>query len=108
MVQDKADADVIQVRARVKKDLQRLARFAAKAGGIEMPAVISTPEADYAYRIIVDRAAWETIGAALTADIDYTNFKSTVHGESDRDATYMLVWSMMNELQRRRQKSREG
>lgn len=103
-VQDKADPQRIQVRARVKDDLIRVAAFAKHALGVEMPEIISTPQADYAYRLVLDRPLWEKLAAALTADIDYTNFKDAVHGEADRDDAYLDTWSAMHELQRARKR----
>jgi hypothetical protein len=104
VVQDKADAKRIQVRGRVKDDIERLVTFAKQKLGAETPEIISTPKADYAYRIVFDRFLWERLASALTADIDYTNFKDAVHGEPDRDSSYLEVWSTMNDLQRRRKK----
>lgn len=102
------DAQRVQVRARIKNDLERLSRFAGKVPGVELPGIISTPHADYAFRIIVEQEVWTKIAAALAADIDYTNFKDEIHGEADRDATYFEVWSSMNDLQRTRARSQDS
>lgn len=102
VVQDKSDPQRVQVRARIEDDLDRLSSFAKGKLSAEMPAVISTPHADYAYRLVIDRPLWERLGAALTGDIEYPNFKAAVHGQADRDAAYFTVWSAMNDLQRKR------
>lgn len=103
VVQAKSEPGRVQVRARVKDDLQRLSAFASESVAIPMPAIITTPHADYAYRIVIEQSDWVKVAAAIAADIDYTNFKSAVHGEANRDAAYMQVWSAMNELQWQRQ-----
>jgi len=105
VVQDKANDRHVQVRARIKDDLEGLTRFVHKAMGAELSAIISTPNADYSYRIVVEKVLWVKIAATLASDIDYTNFKDEIHGEEDRDVTYLKVWSAMNELQRKRKRS---
>lgn len=104
-VQDGSDPQRVQVRARVRDDLSRLAAFAQTSLGADAPEIISTPYADYAYRLVLDPPLWERLAAALTADIDYTNFKAAVHGEADRDNAYLDVWSAMHELQRSRKRT---
>ena len=102
VVRDKADARRVHVRARIKDDLERLRQFARATATVEMPEIISTPDADYAYRAIIEQAAWVKIAARLAEDVDYPNFKSKVHGERDRDRAYYEVWSAMNALQGQR------
>ena len=105
VVRDKADARLIQVRARVKDDLELLTRFARQAVGVTLPSIISTPDADYAYRIVIEQAVWVRIASALADDVNYPNFKDEIHGEADRDTTYLKVWSAMNALQQQRKRS---
>jgi hypothetical protein len=105
VVRDKADARLIQVRARIEDDLEGLTGFVRNKVGAELPTIISTPNADYAYRVVVAEALWVKIASALANDIDYANFKDEVHGEDDRDAAYMKIWSAMNDLQRKRNRS---
>src|SRR5947209_1813970 len=107
VVQDKKDAQRIQVRARVKDDIERLVEFAKRSGTSEAMEIISTPRADYAYRVVMNRSLWEQLARHLTADINYTNFKDAIHGEPDRDDAYLDVWATMSELQRRRTNSPE-
>jgi hypothetical protein len=102
VVQGKMDPYCIQVRARIKDDLKRLSEFARKSVGIELPGIISTDHTDYACRIILPKTEWLKVAAALASDIDYTNFKNEVHGEADRDQTYLKVWSAMYEFQGQR------
>jgi hypothetical protein len=106
VVQDKKNNQQVQVRARIQDDLQRLSLFVRSAIDIELPASFSTPTADYAYRVVIEKALWTRVAAALAADINYTNFKDTVHGEEDRDAAYFEIWSAMNELQGTRKRRR--
>ena len=99
VVLDKADANRLQVRARIRGDLERLRTFARQLADVEMDPLIPTPDGDYAFRCIIARDAWIKVAAALAGDIDYPNFKNQTHGEGDRDAAYMDVWTTMHELQ---------
>jgi hypothetical protein len=105
VVRDKADARHVQVRARIENDLEKLTSFVRNAVGVELPTIISTPNADYAYRIVIEQSLWVRIASALAGDVNYTNFKDEVHGEDDRDAAYMRIWSAMNDLQRKRKRN---
>jgi len=102
VVQDKTDSGLIQIRARIKDDLDGLSAFADKRLGMKMSSIISTPHADYAYRVVVGRKEWAKVATALAQDIDYENFKNEVHGEEDRDDAYLGCWSEMHELQQKR------
>ena len=104
VVQDKKDERLIQLRARIKDDLENLFAFAAKELKIALPAIISTPQADYAYRVVVERTVWIKLASALAEEIDYCNFKDEVHGEHDRDDAYLGVWSEMHQLQQKRRR----
>jgi len=66
---------------------------------------MESPNADYAYRIFVDKPVWSQVVAGLTEDVDYDNFKSEVAGFQGRagaDYEHALhdVWSVMYEIQR--------
>lgn len=59
--------------------------------------VISTPYADYPYRIEVSASVWRECVAAIAAEIDYYNFKKEVPSTSShgyKDALY-AVWAVM-------------
>ena len=57
------------------------------------------------YARIFEQAVWVRIASALADDVNYPNFKDEIHGEADRDATYLKVWSAMNALQQQRKRS---
>lgn len=88
----------VMVRGRVRDDLERLADLARDLG-LEAPQVLTTPRADYRYRVLLNMENWVRLAAALAGEIDYPNFKNRVHGEPERDRAYMGVWSAMNRLQ---------
>lgn len=67
------DADTFHIRARCRDDLEQL----SLATGIGTP-VASYPGSDYPWRIICPAAALPRYMTALTASIDYGNFKSAV------------------------------
>lgn len=86
--------DVIHVRARFKGDLERL----CAAFQIE-PKVSRTPENDYPYRMDFTREQWTKIVATVANEIDYHNFKKSVHDGSKRDRAYMDVWAALRCVQ---------
>jgi len=98
VVAHRDDPDLVLVRARSRDDLEQLRGF-AEGRDICTPLIILTATADYCCRIIVARSDWDRLGAALVADIDYTNFKQQVHGDPERDAAYMQMWSIMRRFQ---------
>src|SRR5512133_2102462 len=63
-----------QVRARLKQDLENLLVIAKVKSEI-----ISTPNADYACRAILDWRQIQEVFTALAKSIDYPNFKDKVH-----------------------------
>lgn len=69
----------LQVRARVRRDLENLQSLTGLAGSI-----LETPVADYRWRWIVTPADAEAITCRLTHDITYSNFKSTVAKQPDQ------------------------
>lgn len=75
------DPAKLQVRARVRRDLENLQAFTALTGPI-----LETPTADYRWRWIVTPAEAEVITQRLTHDITYSNFKSTVAQQPDQSA----------------------
>jgi hypothetical protein len=75
------DPDKLQVRARVRRDLENLQGVTALVGPI-----LETPAADYRWRWIVTPSDAETITRCLTADISYSNFKEAVAREPDQAA----------------------
>ncbi len=93
--------DLIQIRARAEKDL---ASLKAAYPHLDRSPIIETPQADYRWRLVVQRWKWETVAAKLTSDIDYSNFKGKIATiENQRDKCGMLhdIWSLHNEYQER-------
>lgn len=71
--------DKLQIRARVRRDLENLQSFTGIAG-----TILETPSADCRWRWIVTPADAETITRCLTADISYSNFKAAVARQTDQ------------------------
>lgn len=93
---DRVDAgDLIVVRGRVRADLERVA---TRIGDGE---VLSTPRADYAYRMVVPRRSWASYLEAAVDEIDYVNFKDRVRGRlgSFRHDVLLSVWVTLRRLQ---------
>jgi len=102
----------IMVRARVREDLERLIERYRQlpplpVEGRREPEILALPGHDYPYRIVMPRAEWTTLAAALAHDIDYSNFKNAVERKAPtaeeghaRHDLYMKVWRVMNGAER--------
>jgi hypothetical protein len=92
-----AEAGMLTVRARVRADLEALRERYLP----EMGEIAENAGTDYRCRA---RAPREALAAALqqiTLDIDYGNFKSTVHKTqgAQRSEVYHEVWDALYQLQ---------
>jgi hypothetical protein len=80
------------VRSRERHDLQNLVDRIPLAG----QKIIATPDADYAARLIVDRATLMSILLFLGETLDYGNFKDTVDSTPDqKHKPYHDIWSVL-------------
>ncbi len=86
--------DEYHVRARERHDLENLVK------GVPLPgaAIIDTPDADYACRIIADKATVLAILAFLGESLDYSNFKGKIAATPDqKHKPYHKVWQVLAE-----------
>ena len=96
-VEHRGDKRMVCVRARVRQDLVNLR---AKLPGASK--IVTTPDADYAFRVVVEKARWAGYVAAAARDIDYDNFKNATTLECvQRSSAYHSVWAAMERLQER-------
>ena len=96
------ETDKIMVRARVRGHIAALQERFGEFGDAEL---IETPNADYRYRIIVDKAAWAEAVGRMIVEQDYTNFKNAANSLQGRSGTAYVhalhrVWNVMYELQK--------
>ena len=91
-MQHRDKPDTILLRARFDNDLEHLLEHC----GLEQykADIRQTPNADYAYRVELPRDVWGDIVKQVAGEIDYDNFKNSVHEGhgSARDAAYMGCW----------------
>jgi len=84
----------LMVRSRVEGDLEKLFPEALH------DRIKRTPEADYLFRIAVDRRTFEAAMVKAMRGIDYPNFKDAVHEKDEgRCSFYTRVWAVMFEMQ---------
>lgn len=86
------------IRARVKRDLENL-----KALAQIKRMVITTPDADYRYRLVVNKIEVLAALTCLGNEIDYSNFKSKIgqtEDQRDKLGAYHEVWTVMAKVQR--------
>jgi hypothetical protein len=95
------DNETVMVRARRIAHLRSLQkRFDALADG----EILTWPNRDYRYRLIVPKASWVAIVGELVKEQEWSNFKNEAakyQGASGKDYVRALhdVWSVMNRLQ---------
>lgn len=87
IVKPKGKKDVLLVRARIKKDIQRLFPDAE---------IIETLLSDYRYRAFLSVKEVADAVARQVRGIDYDNFKDSVGGR--RHFIYLDVWRATREL----------
>jgi hypothetical protein len=84
----------LMVRSRDRESLEPLAESAHTE-------IISTPQNDYPYRVIVTHEIFSRWAAHMAAGISYKNFKSEVAMTRGNDFAHplMKVWSAMHEIE---------
>ena len=92
-VQHNEQPNVLLIRSRCRTDLENLL---AKIGGTA--EIVELENADYRFRVFVDREDWQRYVSEAAASIDYPNFKNTIQ-DDDRHDAYMRVWAAMYQLQ---------
>lgn len=86
----------VQVRARDRLDLMQL-RWRFKLRN----RIVSTPHADYPFRMFLPAAKWPVIAGKLAKDAaGYTNFKDAVaQGDAERAEVYHGVWRALRDIE---------
>ena len=84
----------LMVRARDRASLEAIAESAKTE-------IISTPQHDYPYRVIVTHEFFAKWVSHMAANINYKNFKSEVAASRGYDFAHplMKVWSAMHEVE---------
>lgn len=93
--------DQLVVRARRRVDLEQLLARCQAAADVDDPPpgpILETPDADYRWRINVDRTLLAKVAGAAVQAIDYPNFKATTTDRELHDAL-LGCWSSMRRLQ---------
>ena len=103
-VEHRDDNSKVMVRARAKSDIEHLESVLFDYHGEKVESS-HTPEGDYHYRLTVSKKVWGEYLTKTADELDYDNFKNSVHGEYDRDSAYMGVWSAMYGFQESRNNS---
>lgn len=99
------EPDKLQIRSRTRAHLENLKLVFDTNDGLPLLGpIISTPAADYTWRIIADPDTVQIVLARLSDEIDYMNFKAAAHCSIPKDRNYQValhrVWSTMHEMQR--------
>ena len=94
VVAHRADSEVMLIRARNREHLDLLSDT-NPTGELE---ILASPDADYPYRVIMDKARWGIIAEWLVYEIDYPNFKDACSNCLDLSDRYIkflhAVWAL--------------
>lgn len=92
----------LMVRSRDRESLGPLAESAKTE-------ILSTPQNDYPYRVIITHEIFSRWAARMAAGITYKNFKSEVASTRGFDFAHPLikVWSAMHEVEDHYARSKE-
>jgi hypothetical protein len=90
-------AGTVTIRGRVKSDLEKMKSKYLR----EMGPIIENGGTDYRYRATVSRTDFAAAMEEIAADIDYSNFKSSVSAKQgqQRAHVYEEVWSVLYGLE---------
>jgi hypothetical protein len=93
VVKSESDDDVLIVRTRFRKDLDRLRRRYLP----QMGPTVSHAGSDYQYRAVVFKEDFAKALDAMARAIDYQNFKSRVSEKygKERHDLYMEIWGVL-------------
>lgn len=72
VVEHRQDRDLVIVRARVRKHLERLSEH----NPVVTLQIQETPDADYRFRSLVKKDDWAELAFWMAGDVDYPNFKA--------------------------------
>ena len=107
LTRSRVDPGKMQIRARARKDLAALIRASSL---LDEARIITTPDADYCFRIIVTPATAALVMAEITERIDYPNFKSRIGetpGQLDKLPALHEVWHIMHDYQMQHMEPRD-
>jgi hypothetical protein len=92
VVQDKKNADLLWMRARLGGDLESLRELAPSLG-----ETLEWKATDYRYRASIKRADFTALLAKLAEELTYGNFKNTVEDRQgyERCDLYHDIWAVM-------------
>lgn len=90
---DYCGQDEVMVRARCRQDLEALRSRMGWAA-----EVLTTPQADYRWRMKVSRSQWAAYAAQAAGGIDYPNFKAQALDAAGRHRSraYHACWAALH------------
>jgi hypothetical protein len=87
--------DELLVRTRCREDIEALSQKLLQSNNFN-GTIIKSPNSDYAYRMAVPRSILAPFMADLMEELDYSNFKATIHHRDRlRHDAYLKCWEAM-------------
>jgi len=92
--------DELLVRARAREDIDSLRKLLKERYKFE-GVIIDSPDADYAYRMVVPRETFALFILNAALEVRYDNFKKTIRSTDDkRHDAYFRCWEAMYKWQK--------
>ena len=104
IVEHKKDTNRVVIRARIRKDIEKVKTLFEKLG-LKASDILESLDSDYRYRIFANRIDWASVMIQLITDMGYKNFKNAVYDadfleiRDKRHEAYLDIWAIMHELQ---------
>ncbi len=99
IVQTRENDDIFMVRTRAEKDLQNLKN---SISALKEHEIKDTKQADYHFRLLVNREELSQLMQFFATEIDYPNFKGKVYkvaNQKDKLPFYHGIWEIMHNYQ---------
>lgn len=96
VVQDRDNPDMLLLRSRKRLDLENLCQIAKVEDDIW-----NDPQADYPWRMRIEKEEFSRVAGEMVFDINYDNFKNTIARQNpNRAVTYAQVWADLLEIEK--------
>ena len=93
------DPNRVVVRARAKRHLEALIeQFPSLLAGVQLE---ENDSADYRWRMVIPKAVWSEVVAALANDVRYDDFERTAKHDAEYHRALNEVWGAMFDMQDR-------
>lgn len=106
IVKDQRNSEHYQIRSRTLNDIKNVVKLLE----LTDKYIITTSNADYLYRIVIDKSDYKSFMDQITESVNYTNFKDMTHNtldQIDKSELLLEIWCIMKEYQENNREENE-